>query len=488
VKKTLFLLFFFLTLSPAHAAYLDLAWNPNTEPDLDGYRVHYGTVSGEYSDLIDVGETTSYRLEGLSIDVRYYIALTAYDTAGNESGFSTEVSEVVRVVPTDDPPPVEGPRVTDGLQVLYTLDEGTGLLINDVSGVGTPLDLTISGNSVNWVAGGLETTSSAVITSVGTATKIIEACKSSNEITIEAWVKPADTSQSGPARIVTLSTNPSYRNFTLGQNSDSYDVRLRTTATSSNGIPSVTSPTGSLTDSLTHVLYTRDTSGAARIYINGAERFNRTVGESFSSWDDGFRLALANELTGDRPWRGQLDLVAIYSRALGPAEVVSNFQAGPNPSLNEPPVANCIADPKSGVTPLTVQFGAPDSTDPDGSVVLYEWDFDGDGTYDWNSGTSGSTTHAYETSGVHNAILRVTDDEGATDTESVTITAIGDPDSDRDGLPDEWEADHFGDLNQGPNDDADADGFSNLGEYEVGTDPVNSDTDSDEIPDGWEVQ
>jgi YD repeat-containing protein len=60
-------------------------------------------------------------------------------------------------------------------------------------------------------------------------------------------------------------------------------------------------------------------------------------------------------------------------------------------------------------------------------------------------------------------------------------------DADGDGFYDDWEVKQFGDLNQGPGDDHDGDSLSNLDEYERGTDPSNPDTDSDQIPDGWEI-
>ena len=69
-------------------------------------------------------------------------------------------------------------------------------------------------------------------------------------------------------------------------------------------------------------------------------------------------------------------------------------------------------------------------------------------------------------------------------------------DTDSDGLPDSWEqqiidADPGDDINSiedvNPGDDFDADGLTNLGEYNHGTDPANPDTDSDDMPDGWEV-
>jgi hypothetical protein len=228
-------------------------------------------------------------------------------------------------------------RVTAGQQVLYTFEEGGGTTIRDVSGVGTPLDLNISDETaVSWMPGGLVVNASTVIASPGAADKVIEAGRGSNEITIEVWIKPDNSSQDGPARIVTLSQDPYNRNFTLGQGlwgdqpSDLYDARLRTTGTSSNGTPSVSTGAGTLQTELTHVVYTRNGAGEARIYLDGGEQASGSVGGDFGNWDSSHRLGLANELTGDRPWLGELHLVAIFDRALTEAEVSQNFESGPD--------------------------------------------------------------------------------------------------------------------------------------------------------------
>ena len=68
-----------------------LTWNPNAEPDLAGYRVYWGTSSGNYTGQVDVGDTTGCALRGLTNGTTYYIAVTAYDSSGNESGRSVEV-------------------------------------------------------------------------------------------------------------------------------------------------------------------------------------------------------------------------------------------------------------------------------------------------------------------------------------------------------------------------------------------------------------
>jgi hypothetical protein len=269
------------------------------------------------------------------------------------------------------------PRVTEGLQALYTFDEGAGTKVFDVSGVGKPLDLTVSGaDKVRWVDGGLAVTGSTLIASPGAASKIIDAARAANGITIEAWVKPADTAQNGPARLVTLSRDLNRRNFTLGQgvpggSSSVYDVRLRTTTTDLNGVPSVSSPAGSLSTQLTHVVYTRNSAGAARLYIDGAQKAARTVGGTFSNWDTACRLALANELSGDRPWLGEYHLVAVYSRALSVSEIARNLKAGANP--NEAKTAPVITGQPENRT-VNAGESAVFSVSAEGSSpLLYQW-------------------------------------------------------------------------------------------------------------------
>ena len=78
--------------APAFAADVTLAWNPNTEEDLAGYRIYYGTASGDYDYTMEVGNQTEYTVTGLEEGLLYYFAATAYDLSGNESGYSNEVA------------------------------------------------------------------------------------------------------------------------------------------------------------------------------------------------------------------------------------------------------------------------------------------------------------------------------------------------------------------------------------------------------------
>ena len=100
-------------------------------------------------------------------------------------------------------------------------------------------------------------------------------------------------------------------------------------------------------------------------------------------------------------------------------------ETGPS---NYVPELNVTVNPLLGHAPLTVTFTAS-ANDPDGSIVLYEWDFNGDGTYDWNSTENGNTVHVYSGSGEYSARCRIIDDSGLTNRNDISINVIepGDP-------------------------------------------------------------
>lgn len=81
-------------------------WLPNKERDLTGYKVYYGNASRSYSKVIAVGPTTECKITNLQSGTKYFFAVTAYDTVGNESPFSEEVSIAIaddnNIVDLDD--------------------------------------------------------------------------------------------------------------------------------------------------------------------------------------------------------------------------------------------------------------------------------------------------------------------------------------------------------------------------------------------------
>ncbi len=108
------------------AADVPLLWNAPTKnqdgtplTDLAGYKVHYGGSSRNYSKVINAGNKLSHIVSGLNVGDTYYFAITAYDTSGNESGYSNEKKVVI---PNSNNAPVAAPGgkyyVTEGLEVV----------------------------------------------------------------------------------------------------------------------------------------------------------------------------------------------------------------------------------------------------------------------------------------------------------------------------------------------------------------------------------
>ena len=93
---------------------------------------------------------------------------------------------------------------------------------------------------------------------------------------------------------------------------------------------------------------------------------------------------------------------------------------------NQPPAAVADANPRNGPAPLTVQFDATGSSDPDpGDSLSYAWDLDDDGEFDDSS--SATPTHTYGAAGTYTPSVMVTDIRGASATASVSIDAGNSP-------------------------------------------------------------
>ncbi len=289
-----------------------------------------GVISWSLTDL-PVGETT------LTYEV------TAPDDPDNFANWSGFLEESVDIVGPTTIPFLDitgGDRVSEGLLVYYTFNEGGGTTVTDTSDNGDPMNLTIEDPTrVRWRDGYLETTGVNQIVTDGPASKIIDGCKSTNELTVEGWIKTSDITQNGPARIITCSLDAFARNFTLGQGryaagSNRFEMRFRTTE---NNEWQVDSPIGSLTEALTHVVWSRASDGSVMGVINnevqevvleGANPIEKLPGD-FSNWVESYKFGIGNEVAAARAWLGQFHLVAIYNKALSADEVAQNYNAGP---------------------------------------------------------------------------------------------------------------------------------------------------------------
>ncbi len=204
-----------------------------------------------------------------------------------------------------------------------------GDVVHDSSGYAPPIDLKISNTRrVRWHRDGLEVHSSVTLKNQQSTGRLEQSLRESQQITVEIWLTPANTTQKGPARIVTLSSNPTLRNWMIGQQGTEYEARLRCASTNENGIPSLITTGAKAASKLQHLVYTRSRDGQSRIYIDGqvvAE--NQTAGD-FANWDSSYPLVVANENSGDRPWLGRLHRIAIFSTALEGEQIEEKYRAG----------------------------------------------------------------------------------------------------------------------------------------------------------------
>ena len=123
---------------------------------------------------------------------------------------------------------------------------------------------------------------------------------------------------------------------------------------------------------------------------------------------------------GDTNWccqawfAGSIDEVAVYDSVLSPARVLAHYQASPA-AVNNPPVAAFTSSCTNGAC----AFDGSTSSDPDGTIAGYAWDF-GDGQVS----TDPSPTHGYDSSGTYTVKLTVTDNKGSTSTvtHAVAVT------------------------------------------------------------------
>jgi hypothetical protein len=239
---------------------------------------------------------------------------------------------VVDAGPADGAP---GARITDGLIGLWELAENGGTTVGDTSGL-PAVALSISDmTSVSWVPGALQVEAPVDINSGFVSNRISLACRDSDEVTLEAWVTPATTSQTGsiashPARVITLTTpNISSHQITLGQNGEAWIAQVKTTAAGldAHGGPMLAAGSAALVP--THLVVTSN-AAERRFYIDGALAIMDDRGGNLP-WEAVRTVAIGGDPNRRNTWLGTVHLAAMYDRALDATEVETNFRAGPAP-------------------------------------------------------------------------------------------------------------------------------------------------------------
>jgi hypothetical protein len=139
IKVSILLIFITQLTQFAYASGVRVSWAENSESDVAGYKVYYGTTSRNYQLHVDTGAFTSVEIDGLCSGTSYYFAVTAYDNSGNESAYSLEFQATIPqaltvnagsgTISVSVPSPVSGTSTSSGSEsggvsspVTYTLN------------------------------------------------------------------------------------------------------------------------------------------------------------------------------------------------------------------------------------------------------------------------------------------------------------------------------------------------------------------------------
>src|SRR4029077_1415566 len=116
-KAAFILILYSIGLLAAERIYADvtLAWDPDSDPSVVGYRLYSGTASGVYTQTTEAGSATSMVISNLAAGKTYYFAVTGYNSSAVESAFSNQISYTApgsSPTPTPTASPTAGPSPT----------------------------------------------------------------------------------------------------------------------------------------------------------------------------------------------------------------------------------------------------------------------------------------------------------------------------------------------------------------------------------------
>ncbi|MEH6781597.1 MAG: PKD domain-containing protein [Rhodoglobus sp.] len=289
-------------------------------------------------------------------------------------------------------------------QLYWRLGEASGAVVNDSGLQG--LNGNLSGTYARNVTGALGgSTNSATNFTQGLASTS-NSLPNPSTYSSEVWFRT--TSNTG-GKLVEFGSSATGTASSYGDH-----VIMRNDGTLLFGTGgSTVSSTASYNDGNWHQAVATQGSTGLRLYVDGAVVASSaaTPSQTFSGY---WRLGRGNTVgvASSNYFNGDLDEFAVYQTVLSASEISSHFLLG---TANEAPTAQFTHSESN----LVASFDATGSTDPDGTVEAYAWDF-GDGA----SGTGAIVDHTYATAGTYEVSLTVTDNKGASATTSESITVL----------------------------------------------------------------
>ena len=228
-------------------------------------------------------------------------------------------------------------RFDTGIIARWDFKEQTGTTAMDSSGVAPAMNLALEGPTL-MSAYGIQVGEGRAIATAAASRKLYDRIADqqtgSQAYTVEMWIANLNTTQEGPARIITYSANSGSRNFMLGQLQYQYVVRNRAYTQESNGNGGPDLETYDVDQdaqaTLQHVVITYDQLAGRKIFVDGrwTEDEDPIAPGRLWNWSPTHRLVMGNEIGTNRQWLGQIRFAAIYDRPLSAAAVRQNYEAG----------------------------------------------------------------------------------------------------------------------------------------------------------------
>ena len=357
------------------------------------------------------GYTLGYTDTGLAPGSTHQYRVTAVDAYGNTAnspwtsvtvGSSGTLSPYVQAVYNSQP------------LDFWRFDEASGTTAADLVGT-NPMT---TGSGVSHTSGGLAGDTDTAGSFNGASTGIAYTAQKLaplNTLTLDGWFKTS-TSQGGKLigfgdKQSTSSTNNDRHIYMDNAGHILFGVN--------NGIRQTVASPGTYSNNAWHYVAATLSSAGMKLYVDGALVASRSDVTNGLDAPWGYWRIGGDNLTSwtSRPtssyFYGALDDIAIYPRELSASEIATHYNAGTG--ANIAPTAGFTATP----TDLTTAFDAATSTDIDGTIASYAWDF-GDG----QTGTGSTTSHTYAAGGTYNVTLTVTDNGGSTGTVTNPVTVL----------------------------------------------------------------
>ncbi len=380
------------------------AFDGTGSTDTDGTVVAYSWNFGDGSTA--TGPTPNHTFASAGT---FDVTLTVNDNKGTTGTVTRPVTVTAPPVPADA---YGSAVVADGPALFWRFDEASGSTAVDAGGA--------AGDGTYFNGYTLGQTGALPIANKAAQFDGNHAFVSSNDTfdnpttySEEAWFK---TTTTRGGKIIGFGDNRTDSSGSYDRHVYMQDDGHVVFGAYTGALETITTP-GSYNNGQWHHVVATQSGNGMKLYLDG-DLIGTNPNPGAQSYTGHWKVAGDNTWNSSSPYfDGTIDEAAVYLKELSSSRVSAHYAAA-QPAPNAKPKA-AFDSTKAG---LTVTTDGSTSSDTDGSIVNYAWDF-GDG---WTTAGVDQKTasHTYATAGTKTITLKVTDDDGDTDTVSHDVTVV----------------------------------------------------------------